>query len=361
MDDARSLRVAYVSESYGPHDHRFLSAAQSVARDVWHLRMEPTVPPQEERPTPVGDAHTRLVPSGELGERVSALRAAFAEIEPDVVHAGPLQRVTFPVVLATKAPVVAASWGWDLLRAAVEDPVWRDVAAFSLSRAQGFLGDCAAVFDVARELGYRGPHARIPWGVDASQFCPNGPSKRFGPEDAFVILSTRNWEEVYDVGTLAQAFSDLEADVGAHLVLCGSGSEENRLRSILEEASTGGRVTWVGHVSQAELPALYRGADLYVSTSKCDGSSVSLLEAMSCGRPVLVTDIPGNREWVEAAKHRFAVGDADRLRASLRRLAKTPRANREASGHAGRVRVLQDADWAKAPQKLARLYAEVAV
>lgn len=360
MDDARSLRVAYVSESYGPHDHRFLTAAKSVARDVWHLRMDPTVPIKEERPTPVGDMHTRLLPSGELGGRVDALRAALAEIRPDVVHAGPLQRITFPAVLATDLPVVAASWGSDLLRAAAEDPVWRDVAAFSLSRAKGFLSDCAAVFDVARELGYRGPHARVPWGIDVSQFRPDGAGKRFGPADAFVILSTRNWEEVYDVETLARAFAALEPDTGAHLVLCGSGSEESRLRSILEEASTEGRVTWLGRVNQDELPEVYRGADLYVSTSKSDGSSVSLLEAMGCGRPVLVSDIPGNREWVEAAKHRFAVGDVDGLRASLRRLAKSPRAEREASGHVGRVRVLRDADWSRVPHKLARLYAEVA-
>ena len=360
MDDARSLRVAYVSESYGPHDHRFLTAANSVAKDVWHLRMDPTVPPQEQRPTPVGDAHTRLLPSGELGERIDALRATFAEIRPDVIHAGPLQRVAFPVVLATDLPVVAASWGSDLLRAAADDPVWRDAAAFSLSRANGFLSDCAAVFDVARELGYRGPHARIPWGIDVSQFRPDGAGKRFGPEDVFVILSTRNWEEVYDVETLARAFTALEPDTNAHLVLCGSGSEENRLRSILGEASAAGRVTWLGRVSQAELPELYRGADLYVSTSKSDGSSVSLLEAMGCGRPVLVSDIPGNREWVEAAEHRFAVGDVEGLGAALRRLAGSPRAELEASGGIGRARVLRDADWSTAPHKLARLYAEVA-
>lgn len=360
MDDARSLTVAYVSESYGPHDHRFLTAARSVAGAVWHLRLDPHAPTKEERPSPVGDAHTRLIVSGDLGARVDALRVAFKEIKPDVVHAGPLQRVTFPVVLATDVPVLAASWGSDLLGGAAEDPVWRDVAAFSLSRARGFLGDCAAVFDVARELGYRGPHARVPWGIDVSQFCPDGARKRFGPQDAFVILSTRNWEEIYDVETLARAFADLKRDTGAHLVLCGSGSEEGRLRSILQKASAEGRVTWLGRVSQAELPALYRGADLYVSTSKSDGSSVSLLEAMGCGRPVLVSDIPGNREWVEAPEHRFAVGDCEGLGASLCQLAKSPRADLEASGRLGRARVLRDADWSKAPRKLGRLYAEVA-
>lgn len=359
MDEARSLRVAYASESYGPHDYRFLSAAQSVVGEVWHLRLDPSVPPGDGRPTPVGNDRTRQIPVAELGQRVDALQAVLAEIKPDIVHAGPLQRVAFPVVLATDIPVVAASWGSDLLRAAAEDAVWRDVAAFSLSRARGFLSDCDAVFNVARELGYRGPHARIPWGIDVSRFRPDGACNRFGPEGAFVILSTRNWEEVYDVGTLARAFAGLESDVGAHLVLCGSGSEENRLRSILEAASANGRVSWVGRVSQAELPELYRGADLYVSTSKSDGSSVSLLEAMGCGRPVLVSDIPGNREWVDDEEHLFAVGDITGLTASLRRFAASPRAEQESAGRAGRARVLRDADWSKAPQTLSRLYAEV--
>jgi glycosyltransferase involved in cell wall biosynthesis len=220
------------------------------------------------------------------------------------------------------------------------------------------LGDCAAVLEAARQVGYRGPQAHIPWGIDVLQFSPDGKRRTFGPEGAFAILSTRNWEEVYDVETLAHAFARLDPDT--HLVLCGSGSEEDRLRSILEEASTAGRVTWLGRVKQAELPKVYRGADLYVSTSKSDGSSVSLLEAMGCGRPVLVSDIPGNREWVESDEHRFAVGDVGGLEASLRRLAKTPRAEREALCGLGRARVLRDADWSTASQKLARLYAEVA-
>jgi glycosyltransferase involved in cell wall biosynthesis len=43
----------------------------------------------------------------------------------------------------------------------------------------------------------------------------------------------------------------------------------------------------------------YRAADLYISSSITDGSSVSLLEAQACELPVLVSAIPGNREWVQ--------------------------------------------------------------
>ncbi len=295
----------------------------------------PTAPVTEEQPTPAGESQTRLLPTGEFGQRIKALRAVLAEIKPHVIHTGPLQRVTFLTVLATDLPVVAASWGSDLLFEAANDPVWRDVAAFSLSRARGFLADCATVFEAACQLGYRGPHACIPWGIDVSQFCPKGARLKFGPPGAFVILSTRNWEDIYDVASLAQAFADLEPDTHGHLVLCGSGSEENRLRCILEDATAGGRVTWLGRVNQTELPKIYRGADLYVSTSKSDGSSVSLLEAMGCGRPVLVSDIPSNREWVHSAEHRFSVGDTEGLSASLRRLARSPRADLEASSRAG--------------------------
>lgn len=360
MDDARSLRVAYVSESYGPHDYRFLAAAKSVASDVWHVRLQPAGTHLEQRPTPVGDSRTTTIRGAGFQERVAALRTALSGIAPDVVHAGPLQRVTFPTVLATDAPVLAVSWGSDLLGTMATDPVWRDVAAFALSRANGFLADCTAVLEVASELGYHGPSARIPWGVDTSLFCPDGPVQRFGPSAAFTVLSTRNWERVYDVQTLAKAFAALDPRTNAHLVLCGSGSRENELRSILKTATAAGQVTWVGRVAQGDLPALYRGADLYVSTSTTDGTSVSLLEAMACETGVLVSDIPGNREWVEAAGRRFPVGDVETLKASLRRLAAGSTAQRDESSCAGRARVLRDADWSKAPAELARLYAEVA-
>lgn len=360
MDDACSLTIAYVSESYGPHDHRFLAAARNIAKDVWHVRLDPSAPVTDERPTPVGNERTRFISSKDFSSRIDSLRSVLLEITPDVVHAGPLQRVTFPVVLATEAPVLAASWGSDLLWSGSRDPVSRDVAAFVLSRASAFLGDCHAVLEAASELGYRGPHATIPWGIDVAHFCPDGPARRFGRPEDVLVLSTRNWEPVYAVETLAAAFAGLDPRSNMHLVLCGSGSEESRLRSILKEATQMGRVTWAGRTSQSDLPNLYRAADLYVSTSRCDGTSVSLLEAMGCGLPVLVSDIPSNREWVEDAELRFPVGHVEALKRSLRRMAACPVEQRRAWGQTGRSRVLRHADWAKAPEKLARLYRETA-
>jgi len=57
-----------------------------------------------------------------------------------------------------------------------------------------------------------------------------------------------------------------------------------------------------GQIPQKDLPDYFRSSDIYISASLSDGSSVSLMEALACGSPALVSDIPGNREWVQPGK-----------------------------------------------------------
>jgi glycosyltransferase involved in cell wall biosynthesis len=52
-------------------------------------------------------------------------------------------------------------------------------------------------------------------------------------------------------------------------------------------------------------------SDLYVSASHTDGSSISLIEALASGRPAIVSDIPGNREWIEPGVNGWWFNDGD--------------------------------------------------
>ncbi len=79
----------------------------------------------------------------------------------------------------------------------------------------------------------------------------------------------------------------------------------------LKPSQSTGRVMFPGQAGYADLPRYYRSADLYLSASHSDGSSISLLEAMACGCPVLVSDIPGNREWVSQGKNGWLFPDGD--------------------------------------------------
>ena len=99
---------------------------------------------------------------------------------------------------------------------------------------------------------------------------------------------------------------------GASLILLGAGSQGETIRSILAtRRSDAAGSSSVGAIPQAEIHRWYRKADLYVSPSHVDGSSVSLMEAMASGTPPLVSDIPANREWVREDANGWLFRDGD--------------------------------------------------
>ena len=66
-------------------------------------------------------------------------------------------------------------------------------------------------------------------------------------------------------------------------------------------------VEFLGRVPHEKMADLLAQADIYVSTSLYDGTSVSLLEAMGSGAFPVVTDIPANREWITNGLNGFLV------------------------------------------------------
>ncbi len=88
-------------------------------------------------------------------------------------------------------------------------------------------------------------------------------------------------------------------------------------------------------------------ADLYISPSHVDGSSVSLMEALACGLPVLVSDIPANREWITDGANGwlFPDGDADALAAKI--ISVMQRRGQSAIRKAARKTAEDRADWSR--------------
>jgi glycosyltransferase involved in cell wall biosynthesis len=72
-----------------------------------------------------------------------------------------------------------------------------------------------------------------------------------------------------------------------------------------------GHVKFVGTVPHDKVVDYLSAADIYVSTSFSDGTSASLLEAMACSLTPLVTEIPGNKEWIENEVNGLLVPVAD--------------------------------------------------
>jgi len=133
-----------------------------------------------------------------------------------------------------------------------------------------------------------------------------------GWNDAIVLLCLRAWEPNYGVDVLARAFVHAaQQNPALRLILLNEGSEAAKVRSILRAGGVEERVYFGGRIPNADLTTYFGAADLYVSPAHVDGSSVSLLEAMACGLPAIVSDIPANLEWIKEGENGWIFPDGD--------------------------------------------------
>jgi glycosyltransferase involved in cell wall biosynthesis len=129
--------------------------------------------------------------------------------------------------------------------------------------------------------------------------------------------------------------------------MLGNGSQASELRRTFLAAGVQDRVIFPGQIGQADLPRFYHMADLYISPSHSDGTSISLLEALACGTPVLLSDIPGNQEWISQPGEvgwLFTDGDYKSLAQAID-FAVENRKNLPQMGLAARSLAEQRADW----------------
>jgi glycosyltransferase involved in cell wall biosynthesis len=88
-------------------------------------------------------------------------------------------------------------------------------------------------------------------------------------------------------------------DPSLRLLLVGAGSQDESILNFVRAHNLERKIVLAGPQPAEDLPKWFRAADVYISCAKSDGTSISLLEAMATGLPVIVTDIPSNREWVD--------------------------------------------------------------
>lgn len=363
------MRVLYFSRDYTPHDYRFLSAIQAVGHEALYLRLADYGRNLENRSLPEGiikiDWRWGKGPYDPSTDDLicADLQEIYRQTSPDVIHSGPIPDCSWLAAAAGLSPHVAMSWGFDLMHDIRMDRNAFQRSGAALSAADWFLGDCYAERNVAETLGLDPLHATIfPWGIDTAKMKAGDPVYRnqLVAEDEFLMISSRSLEPNYDVGTTINAFIlAAEEETKLKLLVLADGSQRTALHAIADAAPSAvrKRIFWVERVPNPEIVHYYRSADLYLSSSVTDGSSVSLLEAQACELPVLVSDIPGNREWVaeDETGYLFNVGDACQM-ADKMLWCYRHQDRLEPIRQAARRQIEEKADWEKNKYRLTEAY-----
>ena len=158
-------------------------------------------------------------------------------------------------------------------------------------------------------LGIEGAKiSTFPMGVDESFLETGRERKRIVRNHPFTIISNRNLLPIYNVSLLIRSIPRvLEEEPVTRFLIVGDGTEKDDLERNVKDLNVERSVQFLGRAPHEAMPNLLAQADIYVSTSLSDGTSVSLLEAMATGAFPIVTDIPSNLEWIVDGRNGFLV------------------------------------------------------
>jgi glycosyltransferase involved in cell wall biosynthesis len=175
----------------------------------------------------------------------------------------------------------------------------------------------------------------VPLGVDVRRFQPGAP--RSGEPKLLFVGRLRYYK---GLDTLLQALLELPE---ARLSVVGGGPMRGAWQALAGELGLGGRVTWLGEVDDATLPAAYAASDIFVlpANARAEAFGTVLLEAMASGLACVTTELGTGTSWiVEHGVTGLVVAPRDpgALVGALGALLADP-ARREAYGRAGRARV----------------------
>lgn len=196
-----------------------------------------------------------------------------------------------------------------------------------------------------REVGY---------GIDAQVWSPGE-----NATERQDVLFLANLERRKGILVLLEAFAGLERELPAsRLLVAGDGQEADGVRRILERSPGLRRVVIMGRVRREEVPRVMQSCTVYCLPSLGEPFGMTALEAMACGKPLVVTDAGGLRYLVDdRGGRRVPPSDPGALAAALREVLTAPDLQRR-MGCYNRQLIEQRYTWERVAERLEDAYRE---
>jgi glycosyltransferase involved in cell wall biosynthesis len=313
------MKIAYLSHGHSVYDLRFL--AKMVERghrpyllSYWPSKVNIDIPGVKHIHYHLGFPRVKILPA------ILHLKRMLDEIKPDILHTGFLQHHGFYGALTDFHPTLSMPYGSDVLLEI--DRSWRGrmMAKFTLQRADMITCDCELVKKKIVELAGCSAEKVVvfPWGIDLDTFRPAKTTSKvretLGWGDKKILVMTRQFRPIYGIECFIDALPLVMREMPEiRVILVGAGPLENAYRQRIGKLGLDNYVHFAGWLDETNMADHLNAADIYVSTSLSDGTSASLLEALACGLPVVVSNAPVNFEWVENGVNGFVVPRKDSI------------------------------------------------
>lgn len=145
------------------------------------------------------------------------------------------------------------------------------------------------------------------------------------------------------------------------VLIAGAGPLEGMLRKRIRSLGLDGQVIMLGHISnRKELAHLFRHAMVFVHPAHYEGLPTVVLEAMSCGRPVIATAVSGALDVIKTGDNGLLIPphDPSKMAEAILKLVRNPKL-RKRLGHSARESVVGHYSWRKISSRYLNLYEEM--
>lgn len=280
------------------------------------------------------------------------------EFRPDILHSHYVSSYGLLGTLVNFHPHITSVWGSDVYLFPRKSIIHRLIIKLILHFVDEVLSTSKIMADEIKN--YTTKIVSItPFGIDTRKFHPQIVEPMFPPR-TIVFGTIKTLEKIYGLENLIRAFKLCKSravDREIKLLIVGRGSQESYLKNLSRELAISDDVIFTGFVNYSEINKYHNLIDIGVYPSINESFGVSVLEACSCEKPVIVTNNPGFNEIVldGITGIKVAVNDIESLsNAMVKLLFNTDLRKKLASN--GRLRVMQFYDLDFSVKKMISIY-----
>ncbi len=290
---------------------------------------------------------------------VSILKKIIKHFKPDILHAHYATSYGLVGALSGFHPFIISSWGTDVIKFPNKNFVAKSILKYNFKHADLL---CATSYTIKNYIGavVKKDVEVVPFGININEFCKKEVTSLFQKDD-FVIGSIKPLESIYNIDVLINSFSELASKHDAlKLMIVGEGSAEAELKALVKKLGIEEKVVFTGRIPFAEISNYYNMLHVLVNISEYESFGVSVIEAMACGKPVVVTNVGGLQEIVKSDELgiKVEIRNQNQTRDAIEKLISDKKFYDQVSKNA-RDYVVQNFNWENNLKQMIDLYTQV--
>jgi len=226
---------------------------------------------------------------------------------PDILHAHRVSSAGWLATFSGFHPFIVTTWGSDLLVHPNKSIVTKYLARKVIRSADLVTASSELLRNTAIFFGAENNQCRkISWGVDLSKFRPGKSDplrEELGVGNAPLVFCPRAIKPLYNIDTIIESIPLVIKSIPNVIYILQYYNVDpiykENLNFRINELDIYDLIRWIPFQQVDRFVDYFRISDVVISVPSSDSIPVSVLEALACGKPVIVSDLPSLKEIIK--------------------------------------------------------------